>query len=78
MPQKQFGPKQVQKNHLGLMLGVPGSELVLRVFYVSIGTLGVRTFGGRANSSALTYQKRIVPRQVWIPNRSSGLSTLHY
>jgi len=47
-------------------------KLVLRAFFVSIGTLGVQRLSGRANSWIFMYHKRIVPGQVWIPNRSSG------
>ena len=40
-------------------------QMALRVFFVSIGTLGWRKFGGRENSSFFTHPKRVVPRQVW-------------
>ncbi len=45
---------------------------VARFFFVSITTLGLRRFGGRANSRASTHHKRIVPGHVWIPHRNSG------
>ena len=47
-------------------------QIALRAFFVSIGTLGFRRFGGRGNSVAFTYQKLTVTGQVWIPHRSPG------
>jgi len=38
----------------------------LRVFFVSIGTLGLRIFGDRTNSLVFTCPKRRVPGQVWL------------
>jgi len=40
--------------------------IALRVFFVSTGTLGLRSLGGRTSSSVLTGPKRMVLGQVWM------------
>jgi len=36
-------------------------QTALRVFFVSVGPLGLRRFGGRANSLVFAHNKQIVP-----------------
>ena len=66
-PQKHvWGTKQVQQKSSRADIRCTRLRIELRVFFVSIGTLGLRIFGGRTNSSVFNGPERMVPGQVWM------------
>jgi len=69
--QAGFGHEAIQEKSSRVII-CTRLQIASRIFFVSIGTVGLRRFSGRANSSFSKKRKRIVPGQVWIPLRSSG------
>jgi len=65
-PETRFGHETIPEKSYRADIRCTRLQLALRVFLVWTGTLGLRRFDGRTNSSVFTHPKIVFPAQVWM------------